>query len=100
MRVLVEFQDKLRKRKQKHQKIPEHKEQRIDSKFRKKTEEEETDESGRHGGKAFSFSSRYPIQDENCRVCTQLEAEGETAGLYEDHYLPVAAGCPIFMAME
>ena len=23
-----------------------------------------------------------------------------TAGLYEDHYLPVAAGCPIFMAME
>ena len=45
--------------------------------------------------------SYYPPQrDEKCRICTQLDAEGDTVDIYEEHYHSVAVGCPRFAAMS
>ena len=41
-----------------------------------------------------------PQRDEKCRVCVQLDAEGDTVDIYEDHYHSVPAGCPRFAAMK
>ena len=37
---------------------------------------------------------------EECRVCGQLEAEGVTVGLYENHASNFTTGCPKFQAMS
>ena len=44
---------------------------------------------------AFKPARRY----EDCRVCNQLSAEGDTAGLYDNHTHDVAQGCPRFVGM-
>ena len=47
-----------------------------------------------------SAVSYYPPQrDEKCRICTQLDAEGDTVDIYEEHYHSIAVGCPRFAAM-
>ena len=38
-------------------------------------------------------------RDVKCRICVTLEGEGETDGIYDDHYHSVASGCPKFAAM-
>ena len=40
-----------------------------------------------------------PQRDVKCRICVTLEGEGETDGVYDDHYHNVASGCPKFAAM-
>ena len=38
-------------------------------------------------------------RDEKCRICVQLDAEGDTADLYDDHFHSCASGCPRFAGM-
>ena len=45
-------------------------------------------------------SFRPPQRWESCRICLVLDKEGKTAGLYENHTHDVAAGCPVFVAMD
>ena len=41
-----------------------------------------------------------PQRDEKCRVCVQLDAEGDTDELYDDHHHSLASGCPRFASMN
>ena len=56
---------------------------------------------GLSGGKQNSFftKQRGPFRDEKCRVCRQLEDDGDTEDLYEDHFSNTAYGCPRFAKM-
>merc|ERR1711952_524821 len=41
-----------------------------------------------------------PQRYEKCRICTVLDGEGKTSGLYEAHTADNGAGCPVFAAMK
>ena len=41
-----------------------------------------------------------PARWEGCRICQVLDKEGKTDGLYDGHTHDVAAGCPVFVAMD
>ena len=68
---------------------------------------------GRYGGRRDNGSNRrkpsyHPEaavafnparRHEQCRICNQLNVEGDTVGLYDGHTHDVAGGCPRFVAM-
>ena len=65
--------------------------------------------NGRYGTRKDRKKSRYhpeaavafkgAIRHEQCRICNQLNVEGDTAGLYDGHTHDVAGGCPRFAGM-
>ena len=47
-----------------------------------------------------TITFKVPQRFEKCRICTTLEAEGKTDGLYDGHTSDLAMGCPVFAAMN
>ena len=41
-----------------------------------------------------------PRRDEKCRICTTLEAEGDTENLYDNHLSNFPTGCPRYIGMQ
>ena len=41
-----------------------------------------------------------PRRDEDCRICKTLEANGDTADLYDGHLHSYPTGCPRYIAMQ
>ena len=59
-----------------------------------------TDPSGRQSNTAQAgaiFST--PERNENCRVCKQLQLEGKTDGVFDNHLSIYPTGCPLFAKM-
>ena len=113
--LLIKFLKKLRWKKKEMEKIAEHREIRkpVGGATANQNVKEEGCGQGRKsengGGGRFNNRSKYiptgavvynpPQRDEKCRICTQLEADGDTANLYDDHCQSVPVGCPRFAAM-
>ena len=117
--MLIKFLKKLRKKRQGMHKIAEHSESKKFVGGTAKANDEKDDEIGGNGGGGkkfgngnkgkFNTKSKFipigavvynpPQRDDKCRICTQLEAEGDTANLYDDHCQSVPVGCPRFAAM-
>ena len=90
--LVIEFLKKLRLKNQGLEKVAEHSETRKPAEgYRKVVDEESEGSSGRGGkfgyGKGGKTSKWSPVgavvynppeRDEKCRICTQLEAEGDT----------------------
>ena len=111
--LVIEFLKKLRLKNQGLEKVAEHSETRKPAEGSRKVVDEESEgSSGRggkfgygKGGKTLKWSPvgavvyNPPERDEKCRICTQLEAEGDTKNIYDDHTQSVPVGCPRFAAM-
>ena len=61
--------------------------------------------AGAGGGSACPLSSilfttfKYPQRLDGCRICSILDQEGITGGLYDEHLTDNPVGCPLFAKM-
>ena len=60
--------------------------------------------TGGGGGKSAEFAMfnkfKFASRNDKCRICLLLEADGDTQGLYDDHFNNTPYGCPRFAAMN